>query len=119
MLTEEDMLLGLTEPKKKTYAEEMLFTDACMYEVCAEGLNNKSIENGEIIKNILPLEVKAKFIAGDSEVSYNGMIIKKLTEVKAKEEPKEEIIEEPEEEKKEEEIKKPVKKAVKKTTKKK
>ena len=110
MLSEEDLLLGLTEPKKQTYAQETIFTDACKFEIHTEGLDNKSIESGELLKNILPVDVRAKFLNGEDEIIYNGIVIKKLTELKPKK------IEEPEEEP---EVKKPVKKPVKKTTKRK
>ena len=116
-LTDEERLLGMTEPRPKTLIERTAFTDACQYEVHTEGYNNKSIENGNLIGSLLPFEQKQKLLNGESEINYNGLIIKRLTQVKpieVKEEVKEEIKEEIEEPKP---VKKPVKKAVKKKTK--
>lgn len=115
MLTDEEKLLGITEKSPKKLMEATLFTDGCQYEVWTKGKENKSIENGALIKNILPMDIKEKFSNGETEVEYNGTCVKILTDFKVKEAPKEEI----KEEELEEEIKKPVKKTVKKTTKKK
>ena len=79
------------------------------------GYNNKSIENGNEIASILPFEVKQQILSGESEITYNGLIIKRLTQVAPKEEPTIEENSTVEEEPKP--IKKPVKKAVKKKTK--
>ena len=110
-LSDEDKLLGLTEPRPKTLIEKTAFTDAVQYEVQTEGYNNKSIENGNVIASILPFEEKQKILNGESELKYNGLIIKRITQVTPKVEVKEEakapVIEE-------EPKKKPVKKAVKK-----
>ena len=111
-LTDEEKLLGFKEPRPKTLIEKTVFTDACQYEVCTEGYNNKSIENGNIIAAILPTDEKQKLLNGESEITYNGLIIKRLTQVTPKkEEVKEEVEEEVEEPKP---VKKPVKKTVKK-----
>lgn len=110
MLTDEEKLLGITEKSPKKLMEATIFTDGCQFEVWTKGKDNKSIENGELVKNILPMDVREKFLNGDDELEYNGMCIKMITEFKKKE-VKEEV-KEPEEE-----TKKPVKKTVKKTTK--
>ena len=116
-LSDEDKLLGLTEPRPKTLIEKTAFTDAVQYEVQTEGYDNKSIENGNVIADILPLEEKQKILSGESEITYNGLIIKRLTQVApvvkeelTTEEPKEEV---------KEEIEVPKKKPVKRTVKKK
>ena len=115
-LTDEEKLLGLTEPRPKTLIEKTAFTDAVQYEVHTEGFSNKSIENGNTIATILPFEVKQQILNGESEITYNGLVIKRLTQVEPKKEPvieePKEVIEEPIEEPKP--AKKPVKKAVKK-----
>ena len=98
MLTDEEKLLGRKEPEAKKLFEKTIFTDSFKYEIWTEGLNNKSIENGEIIKNILPVDVKDRLLNGETEIKYNGLCIKVLTEFKkvevSKEEPKEEVKEE-------------------------
>ena len=111
MLTEEQKLLGEKETPAKKLFEKTIFTDAVSFEVKTEGKENKSIESGETIKNILPLEVKQKLLAGEEEIKYNGLIIRKITKIT----PKKEIVKEEKEEIKEEvkEVK-PVKKTVKK-----
>jgi len=114
-LTDEEKLLGFTEPRPKTLIEKTAFTDACQYEVHTEGYSNKSIENGNLIASILPSEEKQKILNGEFEIVYNGLVIKRLTQVAPKgvNEQKEEApkVEE------EKPIKKPVKKAVKKKVK--
>lgn len=115
MLTEEEKLLGEKETPARKLFEKTLFTDAVMYEVEIEGKNNKSVESGFIISNILPLEMKQKLLAGEEEIKYDNLIIKKITQTTPKKEvvkeEKEEINEEIKEEVKEV---KPVKKTVKK-----
>lgn len=94
-LTDEEKLLGMTEPRPKTLIEKTAFTDACQYEVHTEGYNNKSIENGNVIGSILPFEAKQQILNGESEITYNGLVIRKLTALvpeKVKEEAKEEKI---------------------------
>lgn len=111
MLTEEEKLFGKKETPARKLFEKTLFTDAVMYEVEIEGKNNKSVESGFIISNILPLEMKQKLLAGEEEIKYDNLIIKKITQTT----PKKEIVKEEKEEIKEEvkEVK-PVKKTVKK-----
>ena len=118
MLTDEEKLLGITEKSPKKLFEKTVFTDAFKYEIWLEGKENKSIESGDLIKNIVPLDVRERFLTGETEITYNGMCIKMLTELKApkqEEEVKEEVIEEVIEEEK---PKKVVKKVVKKKAKK-
>lgn len=112
MLTDEEKLLGITEKSPKKLMEATIFTDGCQFEVWTKGKENKSIETGLLIKNVLPMDIREKFLSGETELEYNGMCFKMITEFKTKE-VKEEV-KEPEEE-----IKKPVKKTIKKTTKKK
>lgn len=111
-LTDEEKLLGMTEPRPRTLIEKTVFTDACKYEVYTEGYDNKSVENGNLIASILPSEEKQRILNGEFEIVYNGLVIKRLTQVTPKKEeaPKEEIEEE-------KPVKKPVKKAVKKKVK--
>lgn len=106
MLTDEEKLLGVTENSPKKLMSGLIFTDSCKFEVWTEGKDNKSIETGELIKNILPLEEREKFTNGAVEICYNGTCIKMVTEFKKVEAPKQQ----------EEEIVKPKAKA--KTTKK-
>lgn len=96
MLTDEDKLLGITEKSPKKMLEKTIFTNACRYEVHTEGKDNKSIEGGHIIDSLLPLSEKQKLLNGENEIIYNGLVIKKLTELKPK---KAEKKEEPAEEK--------------------
>lgn len=92
MLTEEEKLLGLTEPKERTFIERTIFTDACKYEVYTQGRDNKSIESGKLIGDMLPFKEKQRFLNGESEIIYNGLVIRKLTAlVPKKEEVKEEV----------------------------
>ena len=118
MMTDEEKILGMEEkPKKKL--DTLALTDACMYEVSTVGKENKSVENGTLIDRILPLMYKQRFINGEMEVNYNGMVIKRLTGSLVQ--PVAEVIPEAEPLKVEEEkpVKKTVKKAVKKTIRKK
>lgn len=108
-LTDEEKLLGMTEPRPKTLIEKTAFTDAVQYEVHTEGYDNKSIENGNLIGNILPSEIKQQILNGESEITYNGLVIKRLTQVKPVE-VKEEKIEEEEPKPAKKPVKKPVKK---------
>ena len=89
MLTDEDKLLGVTENSPKKLLAGVIFTDSCKFEVWTEGKDNKSIENGELIKNILPMEEREKFVNGVTEICYNGTCIKMITEFKKVEVPKE------------------------------
>ena len=114
MMTDEDKLLGKTEPRAKTLLEKTVFTDAVMYEVKTEGKENKSIESGELINAILPLELKQRLLAGEEEIKYDNLIIKKLTQTA----PKKEVQEVKEEVKEEIKEEKPKVKTVKKTVKK-
>lgn len=109
MLTDEEKLLGITEKSPNKLFEKTVFTDACKYEVQTIGLENKSIESGELVGNILPFDLKAEILNGKTEIEYNGMMFKMLTTL---------TVEEPKEEAKEE-VKPVVKKAVKKVVKKK
>ena len=84
MLTDEEKLLGITEKSPKKMIEKTIFTDACRYEVHTEGKNNKSVEGGNIIKSILPPEQQQRLLNGENEIVYNGLVIKKLTELTPK-----------------------------------
>lgn len=108
MLTDEEKLLGITENSPKKLYQKEIFTDAYRYEVYTEGLDNKSIESGELIENILPLDAKQKLQNGETEIEINGLHIKLLTSLKKVEAPKQQ----------EEEIVKPKAKAKAKITKK-
>lgn len=107
MMTDEEKILGMKE-KPKAKIDPLTFSDACMYEVSTVGKNNKSVENGALINIILPVEQKQKLLNGEFEITYNGMVIKRLTGSVT--EPKEEVLPEPEPVA----VKKTVKKAVKK-----
>lgn len=111
-LTDEEKLFGLKEPRPKTLLEKTVFTDSVKYEIHTEGSNNHSIETGVLINNILPFEMKQRFLNGENEINYNGLIIKRLTQVTPNKE-ETPVIEEKEET--EEEIKE-VKQTVKKKT---
>lgn len=106
MMTEEDKLLGNDENSEKVLLKKLIFTNAYNYEVCSKGKDNKSIESGEIINNILPVSKKEELLQGAEEIEYNGLVIKRLTGIKPKEkeEPKKEV----------EEAKEPVKKTTRK-----
>jgi hypothetical protein len=96
-ITEEDKILGIAKPGK-ILLDITALTDGCLYEIKTEGKDNASIESGLIIDSLLPFDQKQKLIHGETELKYNGMIIKRLTAVippkdEPKEEPKEEIIE--------------------------
>lgn len=104
MMTEEDKLLGNTEEPEKVMLKKLIFTTAYNYEVSSVGKNNKSIESGALIDNILPYEKKEELLQGKEEIEYNGLLIRRLTGIKSKEEPKKEV----------EEAKEPVKKTVRK-----
>lgn len=92
MLTDEEKLLGITEKSPKKMIEMTIFTDACIYEVHTEGKDNKSVEGGHIIKSILPPEQQQRLLNGENEIVYNGLVIKKLTDLAPK---KAEVKEEP------------------------
>lgn len=89
VLTNEQKILGMTEPPKRLLDATVL-TDACLYEVSTEGRNNVSIENGLLVAAILPFEEKQKLLGGETEILYNGTLIKRITKVTPKDEPKEE-----------------------------
>ena len=94
MLTDEDKLLGITEKSPKKMLEKTIFTSACRYEVHTEGKDNKSIEGGHIIDSLLPLSEKQRLLNGENEITYNGLVIKKLTVLepkKAEKEPTEDV----------------------------
>lgn len=78
--TAEDKILGIKpEDKKETFNEVFMFTDAYLFEVCTKGLNNKSVETGVLISNLLPPKKQQEFLDGEKEVEYNGLIIKRIT----------------------------------------
>ena len=81
-LTAEDKLLGLTAPKRKNMLEMFAFSDAYLYEVYTEGVDNKSVETGELLKNFLPPKLMAKIMEGETEIKYGNITIKRLTGVK-------------------------------------
>lgn len=85
MLTDEEkVLLGVKEQRQKNMYEETIFTEFCRYEVHTEGRNNKSVEGGNIVKSILPPEEQQRLLNGENEIIYNGLVIKKLTELTPK-----------------------------------
>ena len=91
-ITEEDKILGMTAPEK-ALLDVTALTDACMYEIKTEGRDNASIESGLIVDALLPFDEKQKFVQGETELKYNGLVIKCITSViLPKEEPKEEEI---------------------------
>lgn len=92
MLTEEEKLLGMTEPREKTFIEKTAFTESCQYEVHSEGANNVSVENGRLIGSILPTEEKQRILNGESEIVYNGLVIRKLTALVPQKEVKEDVL---------------------------
>ena len=94
MMTDEEKLLGVTETAEKKLLKTTIFTDACQWEIRTEGKENKSIENGNILENILPYSEKQKLLEGQIEINYNGLVIKRLTGIKP---PKAEVKEEKEE----------------------
>jgi hypothetical protein len=79
-ITEEDKILGMAEPEK-VLLDMTALTDSCLYEVCTEGKDNKSVENGALIDALLPFNEKQKFVRGETELIYNGMKIKRLSMV--------------------------------------
>ena len=95
MLTDEDKLLGITEKSPKKIIEKTIFTDACRYEVYSVGKDNKSIESGNVIESLLPFAYKQRLLNGENEITYNGLVIKKLTVFepvkKAEKEPTEDV----------------------------
>ena len=86
-ITDEEKLLGITENSPKKLYQKEIFTAAYKYEVYTEGLDNKSIESGELIENILPLDAKQKLQDGETELEINGLHIKLLTSLKKVEAP--------------------------------
>jgi len=99
MLTDEEKLLGITEQSPKKLLANTLFTDACKYEVWTDGYKNRSIETGDLIKNILSFPMKEELLSGKTELEINNMHIKLITdfEVKKAPEPVEEVKKEVEE----------------------
>lgn len=99
-ITEEDKIFGMDEPGKRLLDVTAL-TDACLYEIKSEGIDNASIESGLIVDALLPFDEKQKFVHGETELKYNGLVIKRLTSVilPKEEVKKEEVKEEPKEEK--------------------
>lgn len=95
-LTEEDKLLGRTEPREKTLLERTVLTDACRYEVETKGKNNKSVVNGDLINTILPVEEKKRLLNGEIEIVYNNLIIHRITKLVPSQEVKQEAREEAE-----------------------
>ena len=110
MLTDDEKILGLTEPAPRKLYTKTVFTDACLYEVSTKGFNNVSVENGILIGNILPLEEKTKFLNGADEIEYNGMIIKRVTRLEPPKKEEVKPVEETEEQIEEKIVKKPVRK---------
>ena len=84
MLTDEEKLLGVKEQRQKTMYKETIFTEFCRYEVHTEGKDNISIEGGNIIDSLLPFNYKQRLLNGETEINYNGIIIKKLTKLEPK-----------------------------------
>jgi hypothetical protein len=91
MLTDEDKLLGITEKSPKKMLEKTIFTNACRYEVHTEGRDNISIESGHLIDSLLPLNEKQRLLNGENEITYNGLVIKKLTDLEPKKAEKKEV----------------------------
>jgi hypothetical protein len=91
MLTDEDKLLGITEKSPKKMLEKTIFTNACRYEVHTEGRDNISIESGHLIDSLLPFNEKQRLLNGENEITYNGLVIKKLTDLEPKKAEKKEV----------------------------
>ena len=98
MLTDDEKILGIKETEPRKMFTKTLFTDACMYEVCVEGKNNKSIENGLLMDSILPMEFKQRLINGETEFVCNGLTVKRITNLEPVVEAAPETTEEKEEE---------------------
>lgn len=86
-LTAEDKILGKTLEEKQNetkeqgskYEKMFMFTDAFLFEVHTKGRDNKSVETGEFIKNLLPPKKQQELLDDIKEVEYNGIVIKRIT----------------------------------------
>lgn len=78
-LTPEEKLLGYKEPKKKSLLQLCAFSNSYLYEVKTKGKDNVSVETGELIESILPIEMQQKIINGEKEIEYSGLVIKRIT----------------------------------------
>lgn len=84
ILTDEEMILGCEEPEKRLLDATVL-TDACLYEIHTEELDNVSVENGELVNTILSIEDRTRLMKGELQIESNGLIIKRITKLKADE----------------------------------
>lgn len=82
MLTDEEKLLGITETSPKKLYGKKLFTDEYKFEVWTDGLDNKSIETGELVGNILSFDMKQEFINGANEIMVNDLHIRLIADAK-------------------------------------
>lgn len=90
MLTDDERILGIEENRERKMFSKLLFTHAYRFEVETKGYNNKSNESGFVVGSILPMEYKNKLLAGEKEVVYNDLIVRRIMpevkEVKIEEE---------------------------------
>lgn len=81
-MTDENLILGTTEeqPENKLL-KGLAFSDAYLYKVQTKGLDNPSIETGEILNALLPNSKKKEILSGKVTIEYNGLIITRITGV--------------------------------------
>ena len=92
-MTDENLILGTTEETSENpLLKGLVFTDAYLFKVQTKGLNNASVESGELLANLLPIEKKREILSGKVTIEYNGLEITRITgvEPEKKEEEKEE-----------------------------
>lgn len=79
-LTDEQKILGVEEKPKKLM-QNVLFTDATLFEIHTQGKDNKSVETGKLVGIILPPDYQQRLLNGENEIIYNGTCIKRITKV--------------------------------------
>lgn len=79
-LSDEDKLLGRTEPKPKTILEKTAFNEKTLYKTGNKEGTNTSIETGETVASILPYNLKREVLNGAVKVEYNGIVIERIIE---------------------------------------
>ena len=82
IMDDESLILGVTvENKTVRILKTLAFSEDFKYEIKTIGKNNASIEGGNLIANILPLNKKEEILNGEEVITYNDLEIRRLTKI--------------------------------------
>ena len=79
-MPDDDLILGnkITKPDRQNI--QNFFSADRKFKVHTTGLDNYSVENAQLIEAILPLEEREKLLNGETQLTYNGIVIEVVQE---------------------------------------